>query len=169
MRKSGRSLNLIDAFSLLNSENKSIHFCCGQQLFFFSQLLIDDFGDTWENFMLMTKNFREKVVDYILPCLSTALHKVTSIKRNFHPSGLFGNWGTEARRLLRVEKEEASIFEAEDLATTTVADIFVELYYLTRPIIVFTEVLVRALVFCCIGFIQSKCSHCRPSLFTATK
>ena len=44
MRKSGRSLNLIDAFSLLKSENESILFCCRQQ-FFFSQLLNDNFGD----------------------------------------------------------------------------------------------------------------------------
>ena len=69
---------------------------------------------------------------------------------------------------LTAEKEQASIFQAADVATT-VADMFVELYCLTGPIIVFMEVLVRALVFCCIGFIQSKCSHCRPSLFNATK
>ena len=54
-------------------------------------------------------------------------HKVTIAKRNFHPSGLFDDWGNEARRLLTVEKEEASIFQAADL-TTTMADMFIELY-----------------------------------------
>ena len=59
--------------------------------------------------------------------LAWAFHKVTITKRNFHPSGLFDNWGTGARRLLTVEREEASIFQAADFATT-VADMFVELY-----------------------------------------
>ena len=72
----------------------------------------------------------KKVTDYIfiLPRLSTALHKVTIIlKRHFHPSRLFDDWGNGARRLLTVEKEEASTFQAADLATT-VADMFIELY-----------------------------------------
>ena len=68
-----------------------------------------------------------KVIDFILPHLSTSLHEVRIAKRNFHLSGLFDNWGNGARRLLTIEKEEASIFQAADLATT-VADMFVELY-----------------------------------------
>ena len=97
--------------------------------------------------------------------MSTALHKVTIAKRNFHPSGLFNAWGNEARKLLTVETEEASTFQAADLAAT-VADMFIYIIILlTRPIIVL-EVLIKTLVFCCIGYIQSKC---RPILFKATK
>ena len=41
--------------------------------------------------------------------------------------GLLDNWGNVARRLLTVEKEEASAFQAADLATI-VADMLAELY-----------------------------------------
>ena len=41
--------------------------------------------------------------------------------------GLLDNWGNGARRLLTVEKEEASTFQSADLATT-VADMLAELY-----------------------------------------
>ena len=41
--------------------------------------------------------------------------------------GLLDNWGNRARRLLTVEKEEASTFQAADLATT-VADMLAESY-----------------------------------------
>ena len=41
--------------------------------------------------------------------------------------GLLDNWGNGARRLLTVEKEEASTFQAADLATT-VADMLLEIY-----------------------------------------
>ena len=60
-------------------------------LFFcsFSQLLIDNFID----------------YIFILPHLSTALRKVTIAKRDFHSSGLFHAWGSEARRLLTFEKK----------------------------------------------------------------
>ena len=69
-----------------------------------------------------------KSIDFILPRLSIALHKVTIAKRNIHPSGLFGDWGNGARRFSTVEREEeASIFQAADIATT-VADMFIELY-----------------------------------------
>ena len=64
---------------------------------------------------------------FILPRLSTALHKVTVPKRNFHPTGLVDDWDNAARRLLIVEKVKVSTFLAADLATT-VADMFVELY-----------------------------------------
>ena len=96
----------------------------------FSQLLIDNFGDIEQSFMLMKKNYWwEKVIEYILilPLLSTALHKGTITKRNFHPSGLFDDWGNGARRLLTVRKEQASTFQDADLATT-VADMFIEPY-----------------------------------------
>ena len=45
----------------------------------------------------------------------------------FYPSGLLNDWGNGARRLLTVEKNVASNFQAADLATT-VADMFIELY-----------------------------------------
>ena len=64
---------------------------------------------------------------FIFPRLSTALHKVTIVKIIFCPSGLFNDWGIRARRLLTVEKDEASNFQAADLATI-VADMFIELY-----------------------------------------
>ena len=41
--------------------------------------------------------------------------------------GLLDNWGNGARTRLTVEKEEASTFEAADLANT-VADMLAELY-----------------------------------------
>ena len=41
-----------------------------------------------------------------------------NMMRNFHPSGLFDDLGNGARRLLTVEKEEASTSQAADLATT---------------------------------------------------
>ena len=75
--------------------------------------------------------------------LSTALRKVTIAKRNFHPSGLFDDWGNGARRLLTVEKEEASTLLAADLATT-VAEMFYKIILPARPIIVLY----------CIRFIQ---------------
>ena len=125
MRKSGRSLNLIDAFSLLNSENESILFCCRQQ--FFSQLLIDNFDDT-----------RHHVDDKkLLITKSSQLHFALSVNsltqsRNCQEKfsswwGLLDNWGNGARRLLTVEKEGASTFQAADLAITA-ADMLAELY-----------------------------------------
>ena len=118
--------------------------------------------------MLTTKIIHERVANHILSPLKIALHKVTITKINFHPSGLFENCWLGARTFLTVEREEASISPAANLATT-IADMFVELYCLKRPILVFIEVLEKALVFCCIRFIQSKCSHCRPSLFNVAK
>ena len=72
MRKGCRSLDLIDAFSLLKSErNRSLLLSTTT----FSQLNIDNFGDTLQNFVSTPKRrLRGKVVDYILPRLSTALH-----------------------------------------------------------------------------------------------
>ena len=64
---------------------------------------------------------------FILPHLPTALHKVTIAKRNFHSSGLFDDWDNGAKRLLTVEKDEASTFQLADLATTA-ADMFIVLY-----------------------------------------
>ena len=64
---------------------------------------------------------------FILPRLSTALHKVTIVKKIFYPSGRFNDWGVGVRRRLTVEKDEASNFQAADLATI-VADMFIELY-----------------------------------------
>ena len=48
-------------------------------------------------------------------------------QEKFSSQWSFDNWGNGARRLLTAEKEEASIFQAADLATT-VADMPVELY-----------------------------------------
>ena len=45
----------------------------------------------------------------------------------FIPVGSFGKMGNGARRFSTVEKEEASIFHAADLATT-LADMLAELY-----------------------------------------
>ena len=96
----------------------------------FSPILIDSFGNIEQKFMLtINKLLMRKVIYYILilSLVSTALHKVTIAKRNIHPSGLFDDWGNGARRLLTVEKDEASTFQASDLATT-VADMFIELH-----------------------------------------
>ena len=62
---------------------------------------------------------------------SCQLHFATIAKRNFHPSGVFQTAGENGDRdggLLTVEKEEASTFQAADLATT-VADMLAESYY----------------------------------------
>ena len=117
---SGRSLNLIDEFSLLKSENKSILFllttvCC----FFF------------HNFSLTTLVTHSKFhVDdkKILTRKSCQLHFALSVnsltlshncQEKFSSQwGLLKNWWNGARRLLIVEKEEASTFQAADLATT---------------------------------------------------
>ena len=112
------------AFALLEKENESILFCCRQD---FSQISLTTLVIQSKISCRRQKLIDKKVIDFILPRLSTALHKVTIAKRNFHPSGLFDYWRNGVRRLLTVEKEEASIFQAADLATT-VADMFIELY-----------------------------------------
>ena len=62
----------VDAFSLLKRKNVLITFCCRQQ--FFQQFLVNNFDDTRPNFASRDKrSSTKKVVDYILPRLSTAL------------------------------------------------------------------------------------------------
>ena len=85
-----RSLNPIHAFALLESNNESILVCCRQVFhnFSFTTLVIQSKLSCWRQ-----KFIEEKGIDFILPHLSTALHKVTIAKRNFHPSGLADDWG----------------------------------------------------------------------------
>ena len=112
--ESGGSLNLIAEFSLLKSENKSILFLSTTV---FSQLLIWQLWWNTANFMFTTKNYWwEKVVNYILPRLSTGLHWVTIAKRNFHPSGVF--WTTGGMGLggfRQVKKRRHQLFKQQIL------------------------------------------------------
>ena len=146
MRKSGRSLNLIRAFSLLKSDNESF-FVVDNSCFF-------------HNFSLTTLVTHGKFhVDdkKLMVRKSCQLHLASSVN-SFTPShncqekfssqwGLLDNWWNGAWRLLTVEKEEASTFQAADLATTV---------SLTCNYIA-SKGLVRTLVFCCIGYTKSKC------------
>ena len=68
--------------------------------------------------------------------------------------GLLNNWWNGTRRLSTVEKEDASTFQAVDLATT-VPLTCLQNYIASKTIV--SKVLVRTLVFCFIGFIRSKC------------
>ena len=62
----------VDAFSLLKHINVLITFCCRQH--FFQQFLVNNFDDTRPDFASTDKrSSTKKVVDYILPRLSTAL------------------------------------------------------------------------------------------------
>ena len=117
-RESVRSLNLIDEFSLLKSENKSILFFVDNSFFF-------------HNFSLTTLVTHSKFhVDdkKLLMRTICQLHFASSVnsltlshncQEKFSSQwGLLKNWWNGARRLSTVEKEEASTFQAADLATT---------------------------------------------------
>ena len=56
------------------------------------------------------------------------------LKRHFHPVVFLTIKGNEARILLTVEKDDASIFQTADL-TTTVADTSVELHCLQEQLL----------------------------------
>ena len=92
--KSGRSLNLIDAFSLLKSKNESINpFLLSTTVFCFFHNFSLTTLVTHGTFQVDDKLLMRKVFNYILPRLSIALHKVTIAKRNFYPSGVFWTTG----------------------------------------------------------------------------
>ena len=98
----------------------------------------------------------EKVVNYILPRLSTALHRVTIAERNFHPSGAFwttGGMGPGDFRQLK--KRMPSTFQAADLATT-VPLTCLQNYVASKANHCF-KCFGKKVSFCCIGFIKSKC------------
>ena len=95
---------------------------------FFSQLLIDNFGLTHSKFHVDDKK--------LLMRKSRQLHFASSVnsltqshncqQKFLSQLGLLDNWGNGARKLLTVEKEEASTFQAAELAVTA-ADMLAEL------------------------------------------
>ena len=114
---SGRSLNLIDEFSLLKNENKSI-------LFLSTTVFFHNFSLT----ILVTHSKFHVDDKKLLMRKSCQLHFASSVN-SLTPShncqekfssqwGLLNNWWNGTRRLSTVEKEDASTFQAADLATT---------------------------------------------------
>ena len=115
---------------------------------FFSQLLIDNFGDTWQISCWRQKLMVRKVVNYIWPRLSTALHQVTITKKNFHLSGVFWTTGGMGPGdFWQSKKRKHQLFKQQTL---------LPLYH-SHAIILLAKGLVRTLVFCCIGYTKSKC------------
>ena len=99
-RESVRSVNLFDEFSLLISENKSI-LSLSTTAFFY-------------NFSLTTLVTHSKFASSV-----NSLTLSHNCQEKFLSQwGLLNNWWNGARRLSTVEKEEASTFQAADLATT---------------------------------------------------
>ena len=128
MRKSGQSLNLIGCIFSFEKWKESILFQV------FPQLLINNFAYKQQNVMLTTKNHQwEKLLTtFCLTCQQP--YTESQLPRDIFIPVVFcqlggGGGGGEDRIMLTVEKEEASIFQSADLATTVV-DIFVELYCL---------------------------------------
>ena len=150
--ESGRSLNLIDEFSLLKSENKSILFLSTTV---FLQLLIDNVGDTEQ-----ISCWRQKIIDekklsttFCLVCQQPYTKSQLPSKIFDHPSGVFWTTGRMGPGDFRqLKKRRHQLFKQQ---------ILLPLYHWhacriilpARPIIV-SKVLVGTLVFCFIGFYE---------------
>ena len=94
--ESGRSLNLTDEFSLLKSENKSILFLLTTV---FSQLLIDNFGDTQQISCWRQKIMDEKKLSTTFCLFCQQPYTKSQLPREiFIPVGFFEQlveWGQE--------------------------------------------------------------------------
>ena len=115
-RESVRSLNLIDEFSLLKSENKSILFFVHNSLFHKSltTLVTQSKFHVDDKKLLMRKICQLQFASYV-----NSLTLSHNCQEKFSSQwGLLNNWWNGARRLSTVEKEEALTFQAADLATT---------------------------------------------------
>ena len=168
MRKIGRSLNLIDAFSLLKSENESILFCCRQQFF-------------CHNFSLTTLvthvNISCRRQKKLLMRKSHQLHFALSFNSLTQSRNCQGKLSSQWDLLDNCRAGGKGVRETFDswkrggINFSSSRPCYhcswhaCRIILLTRPIIV-SKVLVKTSVFCCIGFIKSKC---RPGLFNETK
>ena len=85
--------------------------------------------------MLTTKNYPKESLQLHFASSVNSLTQSQSPREIFIPVVFLTTGGLRPGDFLTVEKEETSIFQAANVATT-VADMFVELYCLTRPIVV---------------------------------
>ena len=116
---------LLDAFSLLTSENESIFVCFRQQFFYnFSLTILVTHG----KISCRKQNIIDEKKLLTALCLSVnSLTQSHNHQKKFLSKWSYGQLGEWGQGHLAVEKQKASIFQAADFATN-VADMPIELY-----------------------------------------